>query len=70
MALETEMAFLKAFGALLGATFTWFLWAMGNRRDAPTVTAPMAEPDGERDYIWATDPEYGAVPGDLARGRQ
>ena len=68
--METEMAFLKAFGALLGTAFTWFLWTMGNRRTAPAVSAPVAGTDDERDYIWATDPEHGAVPGDLARGRQ
>jgi hypothetical protein len=51
-ALETEMAFLKAFGALLGAAFTWFLWAMGNRRTAPTASAPTAAPESERDYVY------------------
>ena len=47
--METEMAFLKAFGALLGTAFTWFLWTMGNRRTAPAVSAPVAGTESEQD---------------------
>ena len=59
--------------AITVAAFFFLVWAalyVWTSRTAPAVSAPVAEPEDERDYIWATDPEHGAVPGDLARGRQ
>jgi hypothetical protein len=51
--------------AITVAAFFFLVWAalyVWTSRTAPAAS--------ERDYIWATDPKHGAVPGDLARGRQ